>query len=99
MISSVFPHSADTIYMEKWLYILVCSFFLFVFFFFYFVFALYVVSLVCDTVKWFLAFVRHRMVECVECGVAFTASGGHRLLQQGSGLGEEISVTAFTLLF
>lgn len=53
------------------------------------------VSLLCDTVKWFLAFVRHRNVEC---RVAFTASRGHRLLERDSGLGEEISATAFTLL-
>lgn len=74
----------------------VCAFFTTKLFFFNFLFTLFCVSLVCDTVKWFLAFVRHKNVEC---RVAFTASRGHRLLQQDSGLGEEISVTAFTLLY
>lgn len=70
----------ENIYLKKWLYILVFVHFLpqnCFFFSFNFVFALYFVSLVCDMVKWFLAFVRLRNVEC---RVAFTASRGHRLL-------------------
>lgn len=55
----------------EWLYVLVFVHF------FHFLFTLFCVSLVCDTVKWFFAFVRHKNVEC---RVAFTASRGHKLL-------------------
>lgn len=99
MISSVFfPHSADCWKPFTWrngLHTCVCAFFYHNFFFL--TLCLHcVLSLVCDTVKWFPAFVRHRNVDC---RLAFTASRGHRLLQQDCGLGEEISVTTFTLLY